>query len=52
MPLVALPTTLDDSDGICADNVECLNPCSTMSFLNASQSIFNFADTIESTSFL
>ena len=52
IPLVALLTTEELSDGICADSVLCLSPYCLMSFLNCSQAILVLCGTISSTSFL
>ena len=52
IPFVAFDTTELLSEGICADNVEFLTPCSKTSALRDSQSYFRSFDTSSSTSFL
>jgi len=52
IPLVAFDTTELLSDGICADSVECLRPCSKMDALSDSQSYCSAMEEISSTSFL
>ena len=52
MPLVSLLTTEEISDGICADKVECLSPCFSISFLKRSQAYLCLCATTLSKSFL